>query len=283
MSSLVLELQRDAMDHTVPVSTLLRKCLVIATKLNLEEFRKWVEDELNGYYGNQAIPPYRFINGELRTFNPSNGIWMQIIWQGQEPEWAHRMPVAQQIAELENIVKDAGKEEGALGLSLPSTLKQKMTRSSSSGFEPSFLISPSGVHAIVDAVRNVVLKWSLKLEKDGILGENMSFTPEEKKKASAGGNTYNISNSTGVFLGDVKADALQVGDFNSIYADLKRLGIPQKERNELENIVDELKTAEKEPEKKQKLLTQGVNWLVRNAYKLGALSETIRKWFEPGP
>ena len=43
MSSLVEELQRDALDSKIYVSDLLRKSLVVATKLNLADFSKWVE------------------------------------------------------------------------------------------------------------------------------------------------------------------------------------------------------------------------------------------------
>ena len=37
---------------------------------------------------------------------------------------------------------------------------------------------------ILDAVRNAILTWSLKLEADGIVGEGLSFSPKEKKIAS---------------------------------------------------------------------------------------------------
>ena len=38
------------------------------------------------------------------------------------------------------------------------------------------LVSHTAVVKIVDAVRTVVLNWALKLEKDGVVGEGMSFT-----------------------------------------------------------------------------------------------------------
>ena len=34
---------------------------------------------------------------------------------------------------------------------------------------------------ILDAVRNAILAWSLKLEADGIVGEGLSFSPKEKR------------------------------------------------------------------------------------------------------
>ena len=64
MPSLVEELQRDAIDEKVSVATLLRKSLAVATKLNLVEFRKWTEHELNGYL-EADVPDYRKVRGRV--------------------------------------------------------------------------------------------------------------------------------------------------------------------------------------------------------------------------
>jgi hypothetical protein len=49
MASLIEELQHDALNSNVRVGDLLRKAKIIAVKLDLPEFEKWVENELNGY------------------------------------------------------------------------------------------------------------------------------------------------------------------------------------------------------------------------------------------
>lgn len=58
---------------------------------------------------------------------------------------------------------------------------------------------------IVDQVRNLVLNWTLDLEKAGVLGEDMTFTEEEKKEAGAVSAQYFIQN-LGV-LGNVSGHA----------------------------------------------------------------------------
>ena len=103
----------------------------------------------------------------------------------------------------------------------------------------------------------------------------MTFTGEEVHKAST--TTYNIRNFTGI-LGDVDSSQVQIGDYNGIHAELKRRGLPQVERNELENILDALPQAKKE--EKSGLLKRGTDWITRNAAALGTFSETVRKWFE---
>lgn len=48
------------------------------------------------------------------------------------------------------------------------------------------------MESVVQAVRNAVLEWSLKLEEDGIVGEGLSFSKEEKQLAAS--HHYNIGN-----------------------------------------------------------------------------------------
>src|SRR4028119_1385784 len=78
MGSLVWELQRDALNREISVLFLLRKALVVARKLNIQEFQQWVEKELNGYPEISYLPQYRFMFGELKAFNPYRG-WIPVI------------------------------------------------------------------------------------------------------------------------------------------------------------------------------------------------------------
>lgn len=57
-------------------------------------------------------------------------------------------------------------------------------------------MSHSEIAGIIDSVRNILLEWSLKLEKDGILGDGITFSKEEKEKAST--VNYHIQNFSGV-------------------------------------------------------------------------------------
>ena len=143
------------------------------------------------------------------------------------------------------------------------------------GIIPTLVIRVSQIYGIVEAVRNIVLEWSLKLETNGILGEGITFSKEEKTRAAS--VTYNIQNFSGV-LGDVNAGVLQIGDYNSIHAELKRIGIPQEERAKLESIMDGVKDAT--GEKKVSLIKQGLEWVLAHGPQLGALAELIRRWFE---
>jgi hypothetical protein len=46
---------------------------------------------------------------------------------------------------------------------------------------------------ILHAVRNILLDWTLAMEKQGITGENLTFSPEERERsASVAAQTINI-------------------------------------------------------------------------------------------
>src|SRR5712691_4650814 len=77
--SIVMELQRDALDRTVPVSDLLRKALLVATKLGVRDLGEWIEHELNGYPEGADFPEYRQFRGQLKAFNPHQGGWIPLL------------------------------------------------------------------------------------------------------------------------------------------------------------------------------------------------------------
>jgi hypothetical protein len=132
-----------------------------------------------------------------------------------------------------------------------------MRRMSGEPLEPVLHISRSQIQGILDAVRTIILEWSLKLEKDGILGQGMTFTQEEKKKAAD--VIYNVNN----FYGNVTGTQIQqetvesaqgittnidVGKLkwivNSIKNNLEQFSLSQEHKNiiqkNISNIEDEL-------------------------------------------
>lgn len=82
MDSLVLELQRDALDRTIHITDLLRKALLVSRKLKIKDLEEWLNGELNGY-DNTLIPDYRNVSGELKVFNPYNG-WNPVMLNDKE-------------------------------------------------------------------------------------------------------------------------------------------------------------------------------------------------------
>ena len=63
--SLLREIQTDAVDSKCKVSDLLRKCKILAARLGNDDFKIWVDSELNGYELSDSIPSYRVYNNVL--------------------------------------------------------------------------------------------------------------------------------------------------------------------------------------------------------------------------
>jgi len=207
--SLVEELQREALDPKVSVADLLRKALVVAVKLNLGKFRTWVERELNGYEGVVDVPGYRVIMGDVKVVNPFRG----------------HIPFISQNSDLMKTIS-THKERCPVG-----TLQQLLSgdapyfvipfapamRNALMGLDPmtpELLISRTAYISLVETVRNEVLTWSLKLEEDGILGQGMSFSPQEKQLASANADTLAPSINITV-VGNMTDSAIQQGSHDS--------------------------------------------------------------------
>lgn len=89
-----------------------------------------------------------------------------------------------------------------------------------------------------------------------------------------------IGTFTGNLASNVSAHSLQIGgvSFSAINEQLKAAGISQQERNDLENIMDELKAAK--PANKLTIFQRGVAWVDRNKSALGTLAATLLYWLE---
>ncbi len=271
MDSLVLELQRKALDKNTDVSELVRMALVVARKLGLENFERWTEFELSGY-GKQELPEYRIVEAVVKAHDPNRG-WMPVIFEDSGlARAAEEASCGNPIGELQYMV--ANKDAGAyLHQPFDHEVTKKLMRGS---LVPTRLISIPSISGILDAVRNTILRWALELEQNQILGEGLTFSAAEKTKA-ASAPAIHITNFHGV-LGDVQAEQFQIGDYNSIHKELKRLGISQDGRNELENILDEIRTAK--GKKKQSLAKRGLAWVAEHAETLGKLAGVVRRWFD---
>ena len=59
--SLLRDIQEATIDTSVPLSTLLRKCKILASRLGSAEFNSWIDNELNGYSSREIVPEYRIL------------------------------------------------------------------------------------------------------------------------------------------------------------------------------------------------------------------------------
>jgi hypothetical protein len=266
MSSLVLEFQQDLIKSGKSTTELLRTAKLIAAKLNLTDISDWVTAELSGFGESATLPPYRrIVGGQLQVRNPIRG-WL--------PAGMLKINfvIRQSMAEVEELTKGE-----MVTMPLPHDENYPLTSDlgmvgNMNDWPQRILIPTLRMKTIASTVRDRLLDWSSELESRGITGENMTFAAAEQKSAHS--QTFNIQHFTGV-LGNVSNSTVQVYDYSSLHQMLRECNVPQPERNELENIMDNLKTADQKM--KEPLLQRAKCWITKNAEFLGAGVSLVRK------
>lgn len=223
MSSIVLELQQEVLKSDCDILNALRKAHVIAVKLKLSEFDSWVMHELNGYSdcNQDDIPDYRKVHGSLKAWNPMRG-WIPVAFQGSEMETLlcdRKLDIS-----LSQILALYDKPEGNFSMSFVADVARTIDKMCTAPFPTDYALSISNFHlkSIVDQVTTRVLEWTLKLEGEGILGENMQFSQEERTMAQNVPQQINYYGT--VINGDVKQSQVVSGSHNTISFNYEQAG-----------------------------------------------------------
>ena len=243
-NSIVLELQRLATAANVDIGELLRKALVVATKLGVPDFREWITNELNGYKTND-VPAYRVLKAELTADNPYHGLIPFIIQNARVREILCNVPIGMSIGALQHLLRGEKANQGVLEVPLNAEQTTFLMEAQEEGLElpPVRTIGRNQVAGVLDVVRNTILQWALRLESQGIIGEGMSFTDKEKR-AATGNTQIRIENFQGI-LGDVHRSKvtqqlsmnLAKGDIDGLKARVRSLGIGEEDIQELESAL----------------------------------------------
>lgn len=205
MRSIIQQLQIEASEGKNNVSELLKKAKIIASKLDLVDFLEWINLELSGYEDKEDTPSYRVIKGDPRGWNPFKG-WIPLLLGDEDlQDMISKSGISQSIGELENLLD----QNNGQNLNIPFSEHNRQVIARAVNFDTKFilLVSPASVAGIIEAVRNSLLDWSLKLEKEGILGEGITFSIEEKEKAQK--SKFYINNIETLYgnIGDVSGHA----------------------------------------------------------------------------
>jgi AbiTii len=113
--SLLDEIQASATNSAVPLSDMLRKCQILASRLRHEPFKQWVSHELNGYPDDAELPTYRGpFQGELKadTSGPfGSGVRNVGVPESSIPaevrDSAREIAFCQGVGTLESMIADA--------------------------------------------------------------------------------------------------------------------------------------------------------------------------------
>ena len=255
--SLLQEIQSDAVDANVDISVVLRKCKVLAARLGNEEFKLWVERELNGYTSKEDLPEYRILRVE------SHGNFIGIAWK------ANDVPIAPSIIPEEyrdivtmvyfmdaisyyqSLLQTTDKKDSGNILSNP--WPADLVRLVGSEIYENMhcvnawkVVPKSSVAALLDTVRNRVLSFVLEIEAEapdaGEAPPNTKPIPDERINQVF--NTYIQGNVTSLTAGSqtiTQTTEITIikDDLDSLKQYLKSLGISEPDLKELDQAIQE--------------------------------------------
>lgn len=169
--SLVREIQKDAISDEVQLSSLLRKCLMLATRLDSEELRGWARSELNGYVDKADLPPYRVltkqVRGTLSTRAESARDVPLLIYDLSDDirELLTTALVFDPIASIERMTQTSG---ASVRLAIPAEIVLLISRRYPRGvgcINAYMLMAVNDLIGVLDTVRTRVLDFALEIER----------------------------------------------------------------------------------------------------------------------
>lgn len=266
--SLVLQLQKDAIDKDKSVTDLLRVAKLAAAKLGLDDAIKWIDLELHGY-GDTDLPAYRKRHSTPQAYHTYYGWQSIMITDPRTHDILSDASIEQPIGSLEEMVERYD-GSGIFALHYPPEQVAIICKAIRRQTHVRKALDYGEAYAIIDAVRNLVLEWSLELEKAGIMGENMTFSKEDKKEAksltqhfaaqnitmvgdTSGGSTINVNQeavSSVVSKEDLSCLLKQISTTLPVFSEEEMQNITPI-YNELSKQID---CDEYQPEKAKKLL-----------------------------
>lgn len=170
--SLLRQIQDAAIDSSVDLPTLLRKCTVLAARLGSDDFKQWIEYELSGYPNKESLPDYRVL--VVHSKGHFAGAFGSGLRNGDIPlsclpeklrEMLGHSYLMQPVAALEALIKDNAKGvlQEAWNPDIVAHCGGKIYQDMNC--LAAWKVIPSGgIVAAVDAVRTRVLNFVLQIE-----------------------------------------------------------------------------------------------------------------------
>ena len=209
--SLLREIQAAATDQSTNVTTLLRKCKILATRLGNEEFKKWIDNELNGYKTIEELPEYRILEtGSYGEFVGGYGLHASglpippLCLPENLREWVTTCHLMWAISSYESFIDDD--EGGDAQEPWPADMTARFAREiypQMNCIRAWKLIPRNAIVALVDTVKTRVLNFVIGIEEEAPdAGEApLHQPPLSQEKTTQIFNTYITGNVQNVAAG----------------------------------------------------------------------------------
>ena len=282
--SLLRDIQDSAVDSQVPLTSLLRKCKILAVRLGSDEFKKWIDAELNGYSSKDAVPQYRVLR--VNSKGHFSGSFQSVMRNADIPlscipeEFHESLRISYlmgSIAALESLVENTsgGLAQEPWNPDLVAYVGQNIYDGMNC-VQAWKVIPISSVVSAIDSVRTRILNFVLEIETENPdAGEApVNSNPVPKGKVMQIFNTYITGNVGNVATGSANVKqqiwmnepSAQI--FSGMLDVLQKSSVDSDAIAQLSAMVEEMRDA-KEPERFKAAYQQFMSILADHIQVLG--------------
>jgi len=258
--TLLHQIQMEAVDGDYDLASLLRKCRVLAQRLNNSDLKQWVVNELDGYGTEAELPSYRVLSQAL-LLGHYFGAFGAEVRNIQIPTSAvleefreHVVGVrfTQGVREIQEQI--ANSEKGALRIAVPpeahAAIHDTQIREDMVLASVIKIVSTSFLQGILDTVRNRILNFTLELEseapKTGDPLESLRMNKSDKVQqifnTEIKGDVSNLAQGSSGFTQRID---VAKGDVESLRKALQSIGLDKESVGEFVAAVQEEKPSKK--------------------------------------
>ena len=275
--TLIEQIRNEAVDGSSSLTSLLRKCQILASTLGNKDFKRWVSCELNGYGESDELPQYRCIAADsLGTFSGYGGRFLRnqpIPMCNLPEEISERLSTVsfkESVGSLEHLLENT--KDGQLASRWPSAIIAMYQTKFIEGFvlmEAFMVVSRAEVAGLLENIRNRILEFVLEL---GEKFPDKSFEKPERDVESgvvqSVVNNYIFGNGNRVASGSGASNDISIsmakGNWDMLSAALSEIGLSTED-------IDKLGAALKaEPPTDEKHLGKNVSsWIGAMMAKIG--------------
>lgn len=256
--SLIRSIQADAIEASTSVSSLLRKCKLLASRVGHTQLEEWVDLELRGYPEGADLPPYRVTPvvsyGSFVGPFGMNAPKLQVPVSVLPEHLRERYAVArmeQAVSTYESLVQGNKPSYVKIDWNVALAIKFASKLTPDMQCIAAWMELPIGViDRLIDCIKTAVLNYAIEVEK---LSPDAGELPVGSKPISEdrltqifnthiAGNVGNVANaSTGV----TQTATVQVGqgDWEALRLYLQSLGLVEADLAGLKRDLDDARAA----------------------------------------
>jgi AbiTii len=266
--SLLRQIQDAAIDSSVDLPTLLRKCKVLAARLGNDDFKRWIDSELSGYTRKEDLPQYRVLKvnskghfgGPFGSGLRNADIPLSLIREDFRESLGHSY-LMQPIAGIASL---AAKESGTLQEPWNPDIVAHFGRDIYEEMvcmQAWKVIPASSLVAALDTVRTRVLNFVLEIEaQNPAAGEAMANEkPLPQETVQNIFNTYITGPVQNLAAGSSNVtqrakwqEGVDPQLFHKLLDAVRTSGLPQPLQDEASSLIEELRSAAGTPSFKER-------------------------------